>query len=80
VAAISLFLTNLPFDWDENALKKQIAPYVEVLKIDIVRDPLTQRSHGSAIIQAKDEAEAEKFIKKFHRQVIQGRMLSVKKI
>jgi RNA recognition motif-containing protein len=75
----TVFVANLPFDWDEVAIKKYFANYVPILKIDVVKDPLTHKSHGAALLTLGSDDDAQKLIDKFNRQLAEKRMLSLKK-
>jgi RNA recognition motif-containing protein len=74
-----LFLANLPFDWDETNLTKKFKDHATIESVAIVRDPLTQKSHGSAFMVVESQEEADQLVEKFNKKSLEGRLLIVRR-
>ncbi|RTE85675.1 MULTISPECIES: RNA-binding protein [Gammaproteobacteria] len=73
----TLYVGNLPFKTDENAVKDAFAKYGAVLSVRLVKDRRTGRKKGYGFVEMEDGA-AEKALSKLNDKEFEGRTLKVR--
>jgi len=72
-----LYVGNLPFSFDDDALKKAFEEAGEVVEAVVITDKASGRSRGFGFVTMKDEKAAEKAIKEMNEKEVEGRPLKV---
>jgi RNA recognition motif-containing protein len=72
-----IFVGNLDFDADEDAIRSLFEQYGSVNKISIVTDRDTGRSRGFAFVEMSDHGQADQAIRALNGYAIDGRALNV---
>ncbi|KAM0719987.1 hypothetical protein Q7P37_004122 [Cladosporium fusiforme] len=76
-ASMRLFLRNLPYDVQDEALKSEFASYGNLEEVHVSRDRKTGTGKGFAYIQFSDADSAEQALNEKDGQYFQGRILHV---
>ena len=74
---MKIYVGNLPFTIDENALKELFAPYGEVAEAKLIKDKFSNRSKGFGFVTIDDEKASKKAIAEMHEKEVEGRKLTV---
>ncbi len=77
MAAVRLFVGNMPYGATEADLRAHFAPVGDPSQIAIPVDRDTGRPRGFAFVEYLDRAQAEEAINRFNQQPFMGRSLSV---
>jgi cold-inducible RNA-binding protein len=72
-----LYVGNLPFQTDEQALQDLFASAGTVDSINVVRDQATGQARGFAFIEMASDADAQNAIKTLNNYQLGGRALTV---
>ena len=75
--ARKLFVGNLPFDTDEQALHDLFGANGTVDSVNVMRDQATGRARGFAFVEMSTEEEAQNAIDKLNNASFGGRNLTV---
>ncbi|MDL2226776.1 RNA-binding protein [Deltaproteobacteria bacterium OttesenSCG-928-M10] len=73
---VSIYVGNLPFSTDQNALQDLFAPFGEVLSANVISDRETGRSRGFGFVEMEADA-ARQAITALDGQEHAGRRLKV---
>lgn len=73
---MKLYVGNLPWSVDDNALKELFASY-SVDEATVIKDKYSGRSKGFGFVTIADDAAANKAISEMHEKEIEGRALTV---
>jgi len=76
--SINLFVANLPWSVNDDALKSTFAEYGEVDSAKVITDRQTGKSRGFGFVEMKNESEAKEAINALHDSVMNGRNIIVK--
>jgi|TARA_Y100000310_G_scaffold339052_1_gene430534 RNA recognition motif-containing protein len=74
---MKVYVGNLPFSVDQEALKTLFADYGEMEEVTVISDKFSGRSKGFGFITFKDEESAKKAISEMNDKEIEGRKLKV---
>ena len=74
---MKIYVGNLPWSIDEDALGKLFESYGETEEVTLIKDKFSGRSKGFGFITFKDEASAQKAISEMNEKEIEGRKLTV---
>jgi RNA recognition motif-containing protein len=74
---MKIYVGNLPFSVDDNALKELFTSYGEVAEAVIIKDRFSNRSKGFGFVTLNDDEAAKKAIAEMHEKEIEGRKLTV---
>lgn len=74
---MKIYVSNLNFDIESEALKNFFTVYGEVSSAKIVTDKETNRSRGFGFIEMPDELASKKAIAALNGSVIDGRSIKV---
>ena len=74
---MKVYVGNLPFSVDQEALKTLFADYGEMEEVTVISDMFSGRSKGFGFITFKDEESAKKAISEMNDKEIEGRKLKV---
>src|SRR5512135_3292628 len=74
---MKIFVGNMSFGTDENALRDLFSQHGEVGEVTIVTDRDTGRPRGFAFVTMRDDTQAQAAIEALNGQQIDGRALSV---
>jgi RNA recognition motif-containing protein len=74
---MKLYVGNLPWSIDDNALKELFVSYGDVEEAVLIKDKFSGRSKGFGFVTFKDDAAAEKAIAEMHEKEVEGRPLTV---
>lgn len=72
---MKIYIGNLPWSIDEEALKKLVSNY-EVEEVTLISDKFSGRSKGFGFVTASDEV-GQKIISELNEKEIEGRKLTV---
>jgi RNA recognition motif-containing protein len=72
-----LYVGNLPFSTDEQALEELFGQAGQVGSVRVMRDQATGRARGFAFVEMATEDGARTAIEKFHNTELGGRRLTV---
>lgn len=75
---MKLFVGNLPFSITEEKIKEIFEQYGEITSLKLITDRETGRSRGFAFVEFADKDSAEKAIKEYNGQNLEGRSIVVK--
>jgi len=75
--AKKLFVGNLPFNTDEQALQDLFASCGAVESVNVMRDQATGRARGFAFVEMATEEDAQKAIDTLNNSSLDGRNLTV---
>ncbi len=73
---MKLYVGNLPWDIDQNGLKKLFSPY-DVEEVTLITDKYSGRSKGFGFVTIAKDTSAQKAISEMHQKEIDGRPLTV---
>jgi hypothetical protein len=73
---MKLYVGNLPWSIDDNALKELFASYGAEETV-VIKDKYSGRSKGFGFVTIADDASANKAISEMHEKDIEGRALTV---
>ena len=74
---MNLYVGNLSFDTDENALRQFFADYGPVTSVRIITDRDTGRSRGFGFVTFADEDSAHKAVAALNESQLDGRTIRV---
>jgi RNA recognition motif-containing protein len=74
---MKLYVGNLPWSIDDNALKELFASYGDVEEAVLIKDKFSGRSKGFGFVTLTDDAAAKKAIEEMHEKEVEGRPLTV---
>ena len=77
MAAVRLFVGNMPYGATEADLRAHFAPVGDPSQVVIPVDRETGRPRGFAFVEYIDRAQAEEAVNRFNQQPFMGRSLSV---
>jgi RNA recognition motif-containing protein len=72
-----LFLGNLPYGADHEALKELLLPFGEVVELELVLDRITGRSRGFAFVALASAEQETQAMESLHQTQWGGRSLRV---
>ena len=75
--ARKLYVGNLPYDTDEQALQTLFAGAGTVESVSVMRDMATGRARGFAFVEMATDDEAQKAISQLNEHSLAGRNLTV---
>ena len=74
---MNMYVSNLSFHTDEEALKDLFTPFGNVTSAKVITDRESGRSRGFGFVEMDVAAEAEAAMKGLNNKEIEGRSLSV---
>jgi RNA recognition motif-containing protein len=74
---LKLYVGNLAFSTEENALQNLFAQAGPVQSVNLIRDRATGQSRGFAFVEMETEEGARAAIDQFHEREFEGRRLTV---
>ena len=74
---LKLYVGNLAFSTEENAIEALFAEAGPVQSVNLVRDRATGQSRGFAFVEMETEDGARAAIERFHEKELEGRRLTV---
>jgi RNA recognition motif-containing protein len=74
---MNMYVSNLSFHTNEEALKELFAAYGTVTSAKVITDRESGQSRGFGFVEMNVEAEAEAAMKGLHSKEIEGRAMSV---
>ena len=74
---MKLYVGNLPWSVDDNALKELFASYGDIEEAVLIKDKFSGRSKGFGFVTLTDDAAAQKAIAEMHEKEVEGRALTV---
>ena len=74
---MKIYVGNLPFSVDDNALKELFASYGEVAEAVLIKDKFSNRSKGFGFVTINDDEAAKKAIAEMHEKEVDGLKLTV---
>jgi RNA recognition motif-containing protein len=74
---MKIYVGNLPFNVDDNALKELFTPYGDVSEATIIKDRFSDRSKGFGFVTIDNDEASKKAISELHEKEIEGRKLTV---
>jgi RNA recognition motif-containing protein len=74
---MNIYVSNLSFNVQDEALREFFAPYGEVTSAKVVNDRETGRSRGFGFVEMSDEAASKKAIAELNDTEVDGRILKV---
>lgn len=74
---MKLYVGNLPWSVDDNALKELFASYGDIEEAVLIKDKFSGRSKGFGFVTISDDAGAQKAIDEMHEKEVEGRPLTV---
>ncbi|CAN5668409.1 RNA-binding protein [soil metagenome] len=74
---MNLYVGNLNFDTDENALRQLFSEYGTVTSARIITDRDTGRSRGFGFVEMEDASAALKAVNELNGKELEGRTLTV---
>lgn len=72
-----LYVGNLSYNTTENELRDLFAQSGEISEINVITDRFTGQPKGFAFVQMVNQVDAEKAIRMFNDQELDGRRLTV---
>lgn len=72
-----LYVGNLSYDTTENNVRELFAQAGEIKEINLITDKYTGQPKGFAFVQMENQADAEKAIRMFNDQELDGRRIIV---
>ena len=72
-----LYVGNLPYSVNDDALKEMFSSYGNVLSTSIIMDRMSGRSKGFGFVELEDDAEAQRAISEMHEKDVGGRNIVV---
>ncbi|MBU2562319.1 MAG: RNA-binding protein [Nanoarchaeota archaeon] len=74
---MKVYVGNLPFNIEDEALKKLFSSYGEIEEAIVIKDKFSGRSKGFGFVTFKNDESAKKAISEMNEKEIEGRKLSV---
>jgi RNA recognition motif-containing protein len=74
---MNLYVGNLSFDTDEQALRRLFADYGNVTSARIITDRDTGRSRGFGFVELEDDSAALKAVNELNGAELDGRTLTI---
>ena len=74
---MKLYVGNLPWSIDDNALKELFTSYGDIEEAVLIKDKFSGRSKGFGFVTFTDDAAAQKAIDEMHEKDVEGRPLTV---
>jgi|TARA_Y100000310_G_scaffold327912_1_gene395079 RNA recognition motif-containing protein len=74
---MKVYVGNLPFSVDDDALNKLFASYGEIEEATVIKDKFSGRSKGFGFVTFKDDEGAKKAISEMNDKEHEGRNLKV---
>jgi RNA recognition motif-containing protein len=74
----TVYISNLSYDRDRNALKSMFSQFGDIKNIKIVVEPSTNQSRGMAFVEMADLDQAKKAIANLDQKIFDGRTVKVK--
>ena len=74
---MKLYVGNLPWSIDDNALKELFTSYGDIEEAVLIKDKFSGRSKGFGFVTFTDDAAAQKAIEEMNEKDIEGRPLTV---
>ncbi|MFC1770533.1 RNA recognition motif domain-containing protein [Candidatus Margulisiibacteriota bacterium] len=74
---MKIFVGNLPFSSDEDALRKLFSAFGQIESVEIIYNKLTNKSTGIGFVTMPYNHEAEKAIKSLNNSSLEGRAIIV---
>ena len=74
---MKLYVGNLPWSVDDNALKELFTSYGDIEEAVLIKDKFSGRSKGFGFVTFTDDAAAQKAIAEMHEKDVEGRPLTV---
>lgn len=74
---MNLYVGNLSFDTDEQALRQLFADYGNVTSARIITDRDTGRSRGFGFVELEDDSAALKAVNELNGSELDGRTLTI---
>ncbi|CAG9325948.1 unnamed protein product [Blepharisma stoltei] len=75
----TLYLTNLSYSVREEELLKYFEEYGKILDLNIIKDPISNRSRGFGFATYENDEDAEKAKNKLNKRYFGGRKLRIEK-
>ena len=72
-----LYVGNLPYSVNDDALRDLFSSYGNVLSASIIFDRMSGRSKGFGFVELEDDSEAERAISEMNEKELEGRKLVV---
>lgn len=73
---MKIYVGNLPFSVDEEALKSLFADY-QLEEVSLIKDKFSGRSKGFGFVTIADDESAKKAVSEFNGKEVEGRELKV---
>lgn len=74
---MKLYVGNLPFSVDDEALKKAFSAFGEVEDATVIIDKFSKRSKGFGFVTFSDDESAKKAISEMNEKDFEGRTIKV---
>lgn len=74
---MKVYVGNLSFNIDDEALKKLFSSYGEIEEAIVIKDKFSGRSKGFGFVTFKDDESAKKAISEMNEKEVEGRNLKV---
>lgn len=74
---MKIYVGNLPWSVDDNALKELFVTYGEVEEATLIKDKFSNRSKGFGFVTIADDEAAKKAIAEMNGKEVEGRELTV---
>ncbi len=74
---MKLYVGNLPWSIDDNALKELFTSFGEVTEAVLIKDKFSGRSKGFGFVTFENDDNAQKAISEMHEKDVEGRPLTV---
>jgi len=72
-----LYVGNLPYSVNDDALREMFSAYGNVLSASIIFDRMSGRSKGFGFVELEDDGEAQKAISDMNEKEYEGRNMVV---
>jgi RNA recognition motif-containing protein len=77
VSLTKLYVGNLPYSINDDALRSMFSSYGNVLSASIIFDRMSGRSKGFGFVELEDDGEAQKAISDMNEKEYEGRNMVV---
>lgn len=74
---MTIFVSNVSFDVQDEDLKDFFTPYGEVTSAKVITDKFTGKSRGFGFVEMTDTAAAQKAISELNNSTVDGRPIKV---
>lgn len=75
--AKKLYVGNLPYSVDDNALQQMFAEFGTVVSAKVITDRDSGRSKGFGFVEFEDDSAADAAIEAMNQKEVEGRQLNV---